>query len=54
MQEIQLKDIALKLKKFHCEFQTIEVKSASEVVRRGLSPLVESISGVSSTSVVSL
>ena len=26
MQETQLKDLVMKLRKFHCEFQTVEVK----------------------------
>ena len=28
MQGMQLKDLVMKLKQFHCEFQTVEVKAA--------------------------
>ena len=52
MQEMQLKDIALKLKKFHCEFQTVEVKSASEGCPKHLYDTLSSFSNQTSGGVI--
>ena len=52
MQETQLKDIVLKLKKFRCEFQTIEVKSAHDGCPKHLYDTLSSFSNQSTGGVI--
>ncbi len=52
MQEMQLKELVMKLKKFHCEFQTVEVKKAQSGCPKHLYDTLSSFSNQSSGGVI--
>ena len=52
MQEMQLKDLIMKLRRFHCEFQTVEVKAAKGGCPRHLYDTLSSFSNQSSGGII--
>ena len=52
MQGMQLKDLVMKLRQFHCEFQTVEVKAAKGGCPKHLYDTLSSFSNQSSGGVI--